>query len=89
MSEAYRDYGFPHAGPSHMHADFMPVILRARRPFRIRNTRAGRRLWQRVHVWRVFGKLGCHVVGVDLSETGIRNAREEYPACRFERASAG
>jgi SAM-dependent methyltransferase len=35
-----------------------------------------------------FEKLGCRVVGVDLSETGIRNARAAYPQCRFELASA-
>ncbi len=31
---------------------------------------------------------GCEVVGVDLSEAGVRRARERYPALRFEVADA-
>ena len=31
---------------------------------------------------------GCDVVGVDVSETGVRRARERYPALRFEVADA-
>lgn len=32
--------------------------------------------------------LGCDVVGIDTSETGVRRARERYPELRFEVADA-
>ncbi len=80
---AYRDYGFAHPGESHMHAKFMPHVF----------TLAGA-LSQDTRILDVgcgngfacgkFLRLGCKVIGIDLSESGIAQAREEYPEARFE-----
>lgn len=32
----------------------------------------------------ILANLGCEVTGIDISETGIRKAREQYPFIRFE-----
>jgi SAM-dependent methyltransferase len=87
VSEAYRDYGFHHAGPSHMHARFMPVIHEFAGAVgpgtRVLDVGCGSG-----YTCGAFQKLGCQVVGVDLSESGVATARLAYPECRFELASA-
>ena len=79
----YKDYGFSHAGASHMHVRFMPHVLAF----------AGT-LGANVRVLDVgcgsgftcgeFHKRGCRVVGIDLSQQGIEIARKAHPQGRFE-----
>jgi len=81
--DGYKDYGFPDARPSHMHAFFMPHVIEL----------AGQ-LDQTTDVLDVgcgngftcgeFLKRGCRVVGIDLSEQGVALARKAYPRGRFE-----
>lgn len=86
-ASSYRDYGFANADASHMHCHFMPAV----------HELAGA-LSPRTRVLDVgcgngyscgeFLKRGCTVVGIDLSEQGIAQARAAHPDGRFELLAA-
>lgn len=79
----YRDYGFTHGMPSHMHKHFMPRIIELagdlRPGIRVLDVGCGNG-----YTASQFVKRGCEVVGVDLSESGIEQARTASPDARFE-----
>jgi 2-polyprenyl-3-methyl-5-hydroxy-6-metoxy-1,4-benzoquinol methylase len=79
----YKDYGFHQTGQSHMHRHFLPPIFAlcgALHPgTRVLDVGCGNG-----YTAGRFLKHGCRVVGLDLSESGIKLARETYPAARFE-----
>jgi 2-polyprenyl-6-hydroxyphenyl methylase/3-demethylubiquinone-9 3-methyltransferase len=81
-SAGYQDYSFRHAGPSHMHARFMPHV------FALAPGKNGKRVLDvgcgNGFTCGEFLKLGCIVVGIDLSESGIAVARKAFPTGRFE-----
>jgi 2-polyprenyl-3-methyl-5-hydroxy-6-metoxy-1,4-benzoquinol methylase len=82
----YKEYPFVSAHPSHMHDVFWPVV-RAQAgtlPVGARVLDAG---CGNGATAAEFLKLGCAVVGVDLSESGIAIARQAHPGGRFERMS--
>lgn len=87
MSVDYQDFGFAHAGDSHMHAHFMPRV----REFAA-HLPAGARVLDvgcgNGAACGEFIKRGCQVVGVDLSEQGIAWARRTHPQGRFELLAA-
>lgn len=82
MSE-YRDYGYDSTRPIHTQAYLVPVLQRLaptlRPGLRVLDVGCGKG-----DIANDFARLGCHVVGVDLSPTGIEMARKEYPKIRFE-----
>ena len=79
----YKDYGFHKAGPSHMHARFMPPIFalagKLKSGMRVLDVGCGNGFTAGQFLGR-----RCTVVGIDLSESGIAIARQTYPAGRFE-----
>lgn len=83
MTVNYKDYGFHHGGPSHMHSRFMPQVFAL-----AGSLRAGTRVLDvgcgNGFTCGEFLKRGCSVVGVDLSCTGIEMARVHHPQGRFE-----
>ena len=87
MSTEYQDYGFANAGDSHMHAHFMPRVLGFASDLkpgaRVLDVGCGNGA-----ACGEFLKRGCRVVGVDLSEQGIAQARRAHPQGRFELLAA-
>lgn len=83
MSSQYRDYGFATADPSHMHRYFLPQVFDlagALKPgTRVLDIGCGNGF-----TCGEFIKRGCMVVGLDLSEQGIGQARRAHPKGRFE-----
>jgi 2-polyprenyl-6-hydroxyphenyl methylase/3-demethylubiquinone-9 3-methyltransferase len=86
-SPGYRDFGFPDAKASHMHRHFMPEVLALAGSLapgtRVLDVGCGNG-----YTCGEFLSLGCTVVGIDLSEQGITQARAAYPAGRFELLAA-
>jgi 2-polyprenyl-3-methyl-5-hydroxy-6-metoxy-1,4-benzoquinol methylase len=83
MSPPYQDYGFAHADASHMHCHFMPQIFAL-----VGDLPSGTRVLD-VGCGNGFScgqflARGCRVVGIDLSEQGITQARQAHPDGRFE-----
>ena len=82
-SGEYQDYGFHHAGPSHMHARFMPHIFalagKISPQTRVLDVGCGNGF-----TCGEFLRKGCSVVGIDLSRSGIEIARRNFPQARFE-----
>ena len=80
---AYKDYGFTDAGASHMHARFMPHVVTLASELdgtrRVLDVGCGNGF-----TCGEFLKRGWTVVGIDLSESGIAQARSAYPRARFE-----
>ena len=79
----YRDYGFPDAGASHMHALFMPVVFELAGAVgpgtRVLDVGCGNGF-----ACGEFLRRGCSVVGIDPSQQGVELARREFPSGRFE-----
>jgi 2-polyprenyl-3-methyl-5-hydroxy-6-metoxy-1,4-benzoquinol methylase len=79
----YEEYGFRSPEQSHMHAHFMPHILRLCGKLdpgvRVLDVGCGNGFTAGQFLAR-----GCRVVGVDLSRQGIDLARQTYPQGRFE-----
>ncbi|PYV38549.1 MAG: methyltransferase [Acidobacteria bacterium] len=79
----YRDYGFSHVGPSHMHPRFLPHVFALAgeigRHTRVLDVGCGNG-----YTVGQFLARGCEATGIDLSETGIAIARATYPKGRFE-----
>jgi 2-polyprenyl-3-methyl-5-hydroxy-6-metoxy-1,4-benzoquinol methylase len=81
---SYKDYGFYNDRPSHMHSLFLPPLMELCRPYVTAGTRVLDVGCGNGATAGVFLSMGCDVVGIDLSETGIHLARRTYPAGRFE-----
>ncbi len=83
----YKDYGFSNAGESHMHARFMPRVFELagelKPGLRVLDVGCGNGF-----TCGEFLRRGCRVVGIDLSEQGIAQARRAHPAGRFELLAA-
>lgn len=83
MTTEYKDYGWRDAAASHMHAHFMPHVFdlagELRPGTRVLDVGCGNGF-----TCGEFLRRGCQVVGVDLSESGIAQARAAYPGGRFE-----
>lgn len=83
MSAEYKDYGFPHADASHMHALFLPKIFEF-----AEDLKPGTRVLDvgcgNGYTCGEFLKRGFRMVGIDLSEQGIAQARVTHPEGRFE-----
>lgn len=83
----YKEYGFADESESHMHKHFMPLVLKLAESFkpgtRVLDVGCGNGA-----SCVEFQKLGCTVVGVDLSQQGIEIARRACPAGRFEVVAA-
>lgn len=83
METGYKDYGFGDEQASHMHAHFMPAILRL-----AGDLKSGTRVLDvgcgNGAACAEFIRRGCTVVGIDLSQQGIEVARKTYPKGRFE-----
>jgi 2-polyprenyl-3-methyl-5-hydroxy-6-metoxy-1,4-benzoquinol methylase len=79
----YRDYGYQSPAPSHVHPIYLPHVLALCGPLspgtRVLDLGCGNGA-----VAGRFLDLGCEVVGVDLSESGIEVARRTWPSGRFE-----
>ncbi len=79
----YLEFPFESALPSHMHATLWPVVRAFSEPLR-----PGMRLLDlgcgNGAMCGEYLALGCAVVGVDLSRSGIAIAREAHPQGRFE-----
>lgn len=79
----YKDYGFASAGASHMHRHFMPQVFALagglKPGMRVLDVGCGNGF-----ACGEFLKRGCTVVGIDLSEQGIAQARLAHPGGRFE-----
>lgn len=86
-TSGYRDFGFANAGASHMHRHFMPQVMALAGAVgpgtRILDVGCGNG-----HTCGVFLHRGCTVVGIDLSEQGITQARAAHPDARFELLAA-
>lgn len=82
-SDQYKDYGFQNADESHMHSRFMPHVFALagvlKPGMRVLDVGCGNGF-----TCGEFLKLGCTVVGIDLSEQGVALARESHPQGRFE-----
>lgn len=80
---SYKDYGFPHSGASHMHRHFMPEVIalagKLDSSTRVLDVGCGNGFLSGQFLAR-----GCRVVGIDLSEEGIAQARNAHPTGRFE-----
>lgn len=83
----YKEYGFADESESHMHKHFMPLVLKLAGSLkpgtRVLDVGCGNGA-----SCVEFQKLGCTVVGVDLSQQGIEIARRACPAGRFEVVAA-
>ena len=84
----YREYGFPNAAPSHMHRHLLPPLfdlcnLELKPGARVLDVGCGNGF-----VAGQFLARGCVVVGVDLSEQGVQQARQAHPGARFELLAA-
>lgn len=83
----YKDYGYPDDAPCHMLEKILPAIKRMVGPLP-----AGSRILDigcgNGSLAARFLAAGMHVVGVDLSESGIALARAKHPTGRFEVLSA-
>jgi 2-polyprenyl-6-hydroxyphenyl methylase/3-demethylubiquinone-9 3-methyltransferase len=83
MSEQYKDYGFATANASHMHRHFMPQVFalagELKPGTRVLDVGCGNGF-----TCGEFLKRGCTVVGIDLSEQGIAQARRAHSRGRFE-----
>jgi 2-polyprenyl-3-methyl-5-hydroxy-6-metoxy-1,4-benzoquinol methylase len=81
--QGYKDYGFTHSSPSHMHVRFMPHVFalagQLKPGTRVLDVGSGNGF-----TCGEFLKRGCRVVGIDLSRQGIEVARKAYPQARFE-----
>jgi cyclopropane fatty-acyl-phospholipid synthase-like methyltransferase len=81
----YQEFPFESAVPSHMHATLWPKVRAFAEPLR-----AGMRVLDagcgNGAMCGEFLALGCTVVGVDLSQSGVGIAREAHPQGRFEEA---
>lgn len=78
----YKDYGYQNANAGHMHERLWSGICRLVKfspGMRVLDLGCGNGSFA-----ERFLQKGCHVVGVDLSETGIAIARETHPHGRFE-----
>lgn len=88
QSDPYQDFGFKDAAASHMHRHFMPSLLELCGSL----LKAGARVLDvgcgNGYTAGVFLARGCEVVGIDLSEQGIRHARQAHPGARFEQLPA-
>ena len=85
--DGYRDFGFANANASHMHRHFMPGVMALAGSVgpgtRVLDVGCGNG-----YTCGEFLRLGCTVVGIDLSEQGITQARAAYPEGRFELLAA-
>ena len=79
----YKDYGYKDATGSHMFRHLMPKVLELASPIlpgtRVLDVGCGN--------GSICGEMlrrGCQVVGIDLSEEGIAQARRAHPQGRFE-----
>jgi 2-polyprenyl-6-hydroxyphenyl methylase/3-demethylubiquinone-9 3-methyltransferase len=83
MKTGYKDFGFKSADASHMHRHFMPKVLalagELKPGIRVLDVGCGNGF-----TCGEFLKRGCTVVGIDLSEQGIAQARRAHPQGRFE-----
>jgi 2-polyprenyl-3-methyl-5-hydroxy-6-metoxy-1,4-benzoquinol methylase len=79
----YREYGFQGPEESHMHVRFMSRVLQLSHEIqphvRVLDVGCGNGF-----TCGEFIKLGCEVVGIDLSRQGIEIARKAHPQGRFE-----
>ena len=79
----YSEFGYPDAHGSHMHYHILPHLMTLASPtipgMRVLNLGCGNGV-----LCGEFLKLGCQVVGIDLSLEGIALARKSYPEGRFE-----
>jgi 2-polyprenyl-3-methyl-5-hydroxy-6-metoxy-1,4-benzoquinol methylase len=79
----YTEFRFESAAPSHMHRVFWPAVLALSGPvtrgMRVLDAGCGNGATGAEYI-----KLGCAVVGVDLSVSGVEIARQAHPAARFE-----
>lgn len=86
-AEAYLEFAFHNAHASHMHRHFMPKVFELSGQIgagtRVLDVGCGNGF-----TCGEFAKLGCRVVGVDMSHSGIALARKTFPNCRFETISA-
>lgn len=88
MSECYKDYGWRTSAAASSHEYIVPAVLRAVRsvgggPLRILDIGCGN--------GALAGRLlaiGHQAVGVDLSESGVMLAKQQYPDARFEVVAA-
>jgi cyclopropane fatty-acyl-phospholipid synthase-like methyltransferase len=82
----YNEYPFRSADPSHMHVVFWPAVREMSGPIgagtRVLDVGCGNGSTAAEYL-----KLGCAVVGIDLSESGIALARQAHPQGRFERTA--
>jgi 2-polyprenyl-3-methyl-5-hydroxy-6-metoxy-1,4-benzoquinol methylase len=79
----YRDFGYKDASGSHMYRHLMPKVLALAAPI----TPGTRVLDVGCGNGAICGEMirqGCEVVGIDLSEEGIQQARKTHPQGRFE-----
>jgi 2-polyprenyl-3-methyl-5-hydroxy-6-metoxy-1,4-benzoquinol methylase len=78
-----KDYLFRSAAPSHMHAVFWPAVRQLSGALgpgtRVLDIGCGNGSTAGEYL-----KLGCTVVGIDVSESGIALARQAHPRGRFE-----
>lgn len=86
-TDSYRDFGFSDAAASHMHRHFLPKVMAlagaAGPGTRVLDVGCGNG-----YSCGEFLKRGCTVVGIDLSEQGIAQARAAHPDGRFELLAA-
>jgi 2-polyprenyl-3-methyl-5-hydroxy-6-metoxy-1,4-benzoquinol methylase len=79
----YKEYPFESSMPSHMHAVFWPVVRLLSEPLRpgtrVLDAGCGNGATAGAYL-----KLGCTVVGVDMSESGVAIARAAHRGARFE-----
>jgi 2-polyprenyl-3-methyl-5-hydroxy-6-metoxy-1,4-benzoquinol methylase len=83
MNAEATDYPFYDAAASHMHRHFMPHVFdlagELKQGLRVLDLGCGNG-----HTCGLFLEKGCHVVGIDVSESGIEIARKAHPTGRFE-----
>lgn len=87
VTAKYQDYVWKHGHASHMHRHFMPHVLAFSGPLTSR-TRVLDVGCGNGYTASVFSDLGCEVVGIDLSDSGIEVARRQFPKVRFELLAA-
>jgi 2-polyprenyl-3-methyl-5-hydroxy-6-metoxy-1,4-benzoquinol methylase len=87
-SDGYKDYGYTGPEAGHMHARFLPQVLkfagRLEPGMRVLDVGCGNGF-----TCGEFLRRGCKTVGIDLSSRGIEIARRTYPNGRFEVMAAG